>query len=225
MSWTSERAGLTISAVSSLLSIPVPTIRSWERRYGFPVPARTDGRHRRYSTDEIDQLRDLRDEITRGRAARDAVEVVRGLAPGSERTSRVRRGRGRDPPGPGRAAGDSGGGGRDARRGARDLRGRTARDARDGIAMEGRRVRHGARTSGDRGRAGLARAPVGDGPGRVPSVPARPRLRPPRPAHDRPRGVRRDPRPPGMARSARSGPRPPSRRSSWPCAPRRPAAP
>ena len=119
--------------------------------------------------------------------------------PGRTGTPRVRRGRGRDPPGSGRAAGDARGGGRDVRRGARDLRGRTARDARDGIAMEGRRMRHRARTSGDRGRAGLARAPVGDGPGRVPSVPARPRLRSPRPAHDRPRGVRRDPRPSGMA--------------------------
>ena len=89
MSWTSERAGLTISAVSSLLAIPVPTIRSWERRYGFPVPARTDGRHRRYSTDEIDQLRALRDEITRGRPTRDAVEVVRGLASASDRNDLV----------------------------------------------------------------------------------------------------------------------------------------
>ena len=89
MAWTSERSALTISAVSALLAIPVPTIRSWERRYGFPVPARTDGKHRRYSTDEIDQLRALRDEITRGRAARDAVEIVRGSARGSERSDLV----------------------------------------------------------------------------------------------------------------------------------------
>jgi methanogenic corrinoid protein MtbC1 len=55
----------------------VPTIRSWERRYGFPNPARTRGQHRRYSVDEIDQLRKLRDEITRGHTAREAVDIVR----------------------------------------------------------------------------------------------------------------------------------------------------
>ena len=66
-----------IAVVSSLLGIPVPTIRSWERRYGFPAPARTQGKHRRYSVEEIDQLRKVRDEITRGHTASDAVEIVR----------------------------------------------------------------------------------------------------------------------------------------------------
>jgi len=68
---------LTIAAVSALLDIPVPTIRSWERRYGFPAPARTQGKHRRYSVAEADQLRMLRDEIARGHATREAVELVR----------------------------------------------------------------------------------------------------------------------------------------------------
>ena len=70
----------TIAAVSSLLGIPVPTIRSWERRYGFPVPSRTQGKHRRYSVDEIDQLRMMRDEITRGHSASEAVGIVRRSA-------------------------------------------------------------------------------------------------------------------------------------------------
>ena len=68
---------LQIAAVSDLLQIPVPTIRSWERRYGFPAPARTRGRHRRYSSEEVEQLRALRDAITHGYAAKEAVEVVR----------------------------------------------------------------------------------------------------------------------------------------------------
>ena len=66
-----------IAAVSSLLGIPVPTIRSWERRYGFPVPSRTPGKHRRYTVEEIDQLRMMRDEITRGHSASEAVDIVR----------------------------------------------------------------------------------------------------------------------------------------------------
>jgi DNA-binding transcriptional MerR regulator len=73
----SEDTQLPIASVSSLLGIPIPTIRSWERRYGFPVPSRTLGHHRRYSLDEIDQLRMVRDEISRGHNARQAVDVVR----------------------------------------------------------------------------------------------------------------------------------------------------
>jgi DNA-binding transcriptional MerR regulator len=69
--------GLPISAVSAAIGVPVPTIRSWERRYGFPSPPRTEGRHRRYTQAEVDQLRDLRDHITRGYSAREAVATVR----------------------------------------------------------------------------------------------------------------------------------------------------
>jgi len=65
--------GVRIAAVSEMLGIPIPTIRSWERRYGFPAPPRTGGQHRRYSDREIDQLRALRDLITRGYSTRDAV--------------------------------------------------------------------------------------------------------------------------------------------------------
>jgi DNA-binding transcriptional MerR regulator len=65
--------GVPIASVSKTLDIPVPTIRSWERRYGFPSPTRTDGRHRRYTTQEIGQLRDLRNLIARGHSAREAV--------------------------------------------------------------------------------------------------------------------------------------------------------
>lgn len=65
--------GVRIASVSEALDIPVPTIRSWERRYGFPSPPRTGGRHRRYTAREIEQLRDLRDLITQGHPAREAV--------------------------------------------------------------------------------------------------------------------------------------------------------
>jgi DNA-binding transcriptional MerR regulator/methylmalonyl-CoA mutase cobalamin-binding subunit len=75
---TRTKRGLSISTVSGQLGIPVPTIRSWERRYGFPAPARTAGQHRRYSPDEVDLLRMLRDEITRGHPAREAVALVQG---------------------------------------------------------------------------------------------------------------------------------------------------
>lgn len=68
---------MSISAVSALLDIPVPTIRSWERRYAFPAPSRTTGSHRRYALEEINQLRELRDEVATGRRAGDAVDEIR----------------------------------------------------------------------------------------------------------------------------------------------------
>ena len=70
--------------MSEAIEIPVPTIRSWERRYGFPTPSRTAGRHRRYSPAEIAQLRAVRDRITRGERTRAAIRAVReqgGLPP------------------------------------------------------------------------------------------------------------------------------------------------
>lgn len=71
------RAGTPIAGVAERLGIPVPTIRSWERRYGFPAPARTRGRHRRYDEGEIEQLRDLRDLVTRGFPPGEAVQLLR----------------------------------------------------------------------------------------------------------------------------------------------------
>lgn len=65
-----------IRVVADTLGIPIPTIRSWERRYGFPRPERTGGKHRRYSIATIEDLRALRNEIARGRAVRDAVDEV-----------------------------------------------------------------------------------------------------------------------------------------------------
>jgi DNA-binding transcriptional MerR regulator len=82
------RRGLAIAAVSEMLMIPIPTIRSWERRYGFPTPTRTPGKHRRYSITEVEQLRALRDQITRGHSASDAVAIVRGRLPEGQERSR-----------------------------------------------------------------------------------------------------------------------------------------
>jgi methanogenic corrinoid protein MtbC1 len=82
MQTTAEQPKLTIAMVSGMLGIPIPTIRSWERRYGFPAPGRTQGQHRRYSTQEVEMLRSLRDEITRGHPAREAVRLILDRAAG-----------------------------------------------------------------------------------------------------------------------------------------------
>ncbi|MBA3409765.1 MAG: MerR family transcriptional regulator [Geodermatophilaceae bacterium] len=72
--------GLSIRAVSELLGIPAPTIRSWERRYGLARTARTGGGHRRYTTTDIADLRLMRDEISRGRRTAQAAVLVRDAA-------------------------------------------------------------------------------------------------------------------------------------------------
>lgn len=44
------------NAAAQLLGISPSTLRTWERRYGFPVPARTPGGHRQYEVAVIEQL-------------------------------------------------------------------------------------------------------------------------------------------------------------------------
>jgi DICT domain-containing protein len=46
-----------ISDVAEQTGIAAGTIRMWETRYGFPVPARTTGGYRRYTTEDVDTLR------------------------------------------------------------------------------------------------------------------------------------------------------------------------
>jgi MerR family transcriptional regulator, light-induced transcriptional regulator len=49
--------GLSIGALSQACGIPANTIRTWERRYGFPSPSRTQGGHRLYNTEDVSRLR------------------------------------------------------------------------------------------------------------------------------------------------------------------------
>lgn len=62
-----------------MLTVPVSTLRSWERRYDVPMTARTTGGHRRYTKLAIDELRLMRDEIARGKRAGDAAVSARLL--------------------------------------------------------------------------------------------------------------------------------------------------
>jgi DNA-binding transcriptional MerR regulator len=49
--------GIRTNAAAVMLGISPNTLRSWERRYGFPQPLRSPGGHRQYSLTEIDSLR------------------------------------------------------------------------------------------------------------------------------------------------------------------------
>jgi MerR family transcriptional regulator, light-induced transcriptional regulator len=50
--------GIRTNAAAEVLGVSPNTLRSWERRYGFPTPKRTQGNHRNYELIELQTLRD-----------------------------------------------------------------------------------------------------------------------------------------------------------------------
>jgi DNA-binding transcriptional MerR regulator len=45
------------NGAAAILGVSASTLRSWERRYGFPRPHRTEGGHRHYELEEIEALK------------------------------------------------------------------------------------------------------------------------------------------------------------------------
>jgi MerR family transcriptional regulator, light-induced transcriptional regulator len=50
-------SGIRTNAAAAMLGISTSTLRTWERRYGFPRPVRSPGGHRQYALAEIEALR------------------------------------------------------------------------------------------------------------------------------------------------------------------------
>ena len=75
-------SGIRINAAAEMLGVSTSTLRSWERRLGYPQPARTPGNHRLYELDEVETLRAALRETHN---ISSAVEVarVRGRGPAS----------------------------------------------------------------------------------------------------------------------------------------------
>ena len=74
--------GVPIKDVALILGVPMPTLRSWELRYGVPTWSRGRGQHRRYLPEEVNALRLMRDEIARGQQAGIAAQSVRRILGG-----------------------------------------------------------------------------------------------------------------------------------------------
>ena len=71
------REALSIGQVSELVGVPVPTLRSWQLRYGVATPARTPGGHRRYGQADVEVLQAMRAAVGRGLAAGTAAQALR----------------------------------------------------------------------------------------------------------------------------------------------------
>jgi MerR family transcriptional regulator, light-induced transcriptional regulator len=66
--------GIRTNAAAEVLGVSPNTLRSWERRYGYPVPRRTPGNHRNY---ELVELQTLRDALATTGNISSAIELAR----------------------------------------------------------------------------------------------------------------------------------------------------
>jgi DNA-binding transcriptional MerR regulator len=75
-------SGIRINAAAEMLGVSTSTLRSWERRLGYPHPSRSPGNHRLYELDEVEALREALRETHN---ISSAVEVARqrGRGPAS----------------------------------------------------------------------------------------------------------------------------------------------
>lgn len=75
-------SGIRTNAAAELLGVSPNTLRSWERRFGYPTPRRTAGGHRQY---ELGELEALRRALLETHNISSAIQVARqrGEGPGS----------------------------------------------------------------------------------------------------------------------------------------------
>lgn len=66
---------LSIGVLSRSTGIPIETLRTWERRYGFPVPERKPSGHRVYPLTSVSRLKRIAEALTRGHRASEAVSA------------------------------------------------------------------------------------------------------------------------------------------------------
>ncbi len=111
-----DRATLSIGAVSKATGIPRETIRTWERRYGFPDPERNQAGHRVYTMQTVHQLRLISEALDAGYRPSNVVgedidqlrELLATSQAGSQRTGSQRTGSQPNKPEPSTPPGVSG---------------------------------------------------------------------------------------------------------------------
>src|SRR5688572_14423945 len=71
-----RRGVYSIGALARMLEVPAATIRNWEERYAQIIPERSTGGHRLYSRDQVEQLRFIAAQVSRGLSAADAHRLL-----------------------------------------------------------------------------------------------------------------------------------------------------
>jgi len=66
---------LSIGALSRATGIPIETLRTWERRYGFPIPERKPSGHRVYLVSSVPRLRRIAKALGHGHRAAEVVSA------------------------------------------------------------------------------------------------------------------------------------------------------
>jgi DNA-binding transcriptional MerR regulator len=69
-------ARLSIGALARATGIPVETLRTWEGRYGYPVPERRPSGHRVYPVSSVPRLRRIAEVLARGHRAAQVVPAT-----------------------------------------------------------------------------------------------------------------------------------------------------
>jgi len=75
----------SIAEVAAMVGLTAHTVRAWERRYGIPKPSRTAAAHRRYTMDDVELLRRVKQGVSmRGLSLKLAARWARGELPETE---------------------------------------------------------------------------------------------------------------------------------------------
>ncbi|MGW0860385.1 MerR family transcriptional regulator, partial [Streptomyces sp. NPDC002690] len=74
--------GLTTGAVARLLGVAPTTLRSWERRYGIGPAEREGGRHRRWTSVDVELLMRMCDFTSAGLPPAEAARAALATASG-----------------------------------------------------------------------------------------------------------------------------------------------
>jgi DNA-binding transcriptional MerR regulator len=79
-------SGIRTNAAAELLGVSPNTLRSWERRFGYPKPRRTSGGHRQYDLSELEALRRA---LLETHNISSAIEVARQRGEGPTSAARL----------------------------------------------------------------------------------------------------------------------------------------
>jgi MerR family transcriptional regulator, light-induced transcriptional regulator len=79
-------SGIRTNAAAELLGVSPNTLRSWERRFGYPKPRRTEGGHRQYDLTELEALRRA---LLETHNISSAIEVARQRGEGPSSPARL----------------------------------------------------------------------------------------------------------------------------------------